>query len=130
MSLSAKYQAFLAKPTASALTDDAALNYITTLTTINGATAITKHFSVQEKLLKRKGDKVLGRIESSNALSIEVETTLEFIMGGGAYLPGLDDNFVADRTVTFPTVRVHSTNNMSFRTLPLTSDPTDPRSAV
>jgi hypothetical protein len=115
MSLSAKYQAFLARPTTDALTDDAALHYITTLTTLNSAAAIIKHFTVQEKLLKRKGDKVLGAIETHNALSIELETTLEFINGGGAYLPGLDDNFVADRTVSFPTVCIRFCNEPDMR---------------
>lgn len=106
MSLSAKYQAFLANPSSSALAENASLHYVTTLTTINNATAIIKHLSVQEKLLKKKGEKVLSAIEGANALSLDVETTLEFITGGGAYLPGLDDNFVADRTVTFPTIHM------------------------
>ena len=35
---------------------------------------------------------------------MDVEITIEFLTGGGAYLPGLDDNFVADRVVTFPMV--------------------------
>jgi hypothetical protein len=114
MSLSAKYQAFLAKPSADALTDNASLHYITTLTSITTAPAIVKHFTVQEKLLKRKGDKVLNAIESSNALSLEVETTIEFVNGGGAYLPGLDDNFIADRTVTFPMVALPQSALVGF----------------
>ena len=48
-------------------------------------------------------------VEGRHALSVDVETTLEFLNGGGAYLPGLDDNFVADRTVTFPMVSVPCT---------------------
>lgn len=104
MSLSARYQAFLARPSSDALVDNATLHYITTLTSISTAPAIVKHFTVQEKLLKKTGDKVLNAIESSNALSLEVETTIQFLNGGGAYLPGLDDNFIADRTVTFPMV--------------------------
>jgi hypothetical protein len=103
MSLSAKYQAFLARPSSGALAENASLHYITTLTSINTAPAIVKHFSVQEKLLKKRGEKVLNAIESSNAVSLEMETTIQFLNGGGAYLPGLDDNFIADRTVTFPT---------------------------
>jgi hypothetical protein len=113
MSLSAKYQAFLARPSADALADNASLHYITTLVTINTATAIIKHFTVQEKLLKKKGDKVLNVIESSNGLSLEIDTTIEFVAGGGAYLPGLDDNFVADRIVSFPMVR-RSSGGCSF----------------
>ncbi|KAF2277519.1 uncharacterized protein EI97DRAFT_432383 [Westerdykella ornata] len=104
MTLSAIYQAFLARPSSEALVDDASLHYITTLTSINTAAAIVKHYTVQEKLLKKRGDKVLNSIEDASALSLEVETTIEFVAGGGAYLPGLDDNFVADRTVTFPMI--------------------------
>jgi len=105
MTLSAKYGAFLASPSSGALADNAALHYITTLTTINDAPAIIKHLSVQEKLLKKKVQKVLSAIENDNALCVDVETTIEFIAGGGAYLPGLDDNFVSDRIVTMPMVR-------------------------
>jgi hypothetical protein len=105
MSLAAKYKAFLANPSPSALASEgASLHYITTLTSIYEAPAIMKHYAVQEKLLKKKEQKLLSVIESANALSVDVETTLEFIMGGGAYLPGLDDNFVSDRTVNFPMV--------------------------
>jgi hypothetical protein len=105
MSLAAKYKAFLARPSPSALaSENAALHYITTLTSIYEAPAIIKHFTVQEKLLKKKEQKLLSVIESANALSVDVETTIEFVNGGGAYLPGLDDNFVADRIVNFPMV--------------------------
>lgn len=47
---------------------------------------------------------MLHCIESENEICLDVETTLEFVTGGGAYLPGLDDNFLADRVVTFPIV--------------------------
>lgn len=106
MSLSASYKAFLASPSSGALADNASLHYITTTTSINDAPAIIKHFTVQEKLLKHKEHKVLSAIESSNGgLCVDLEVTVEFVNGGGAYLPGLDDNFVSDRTVTFPMVR-------------------------
>ena len=105
MSLSAKYQAFLASPNASALADDASLHYIPTLTSISTAVAIVKHFAAQDKQLKRKGNKVLSAIESADAVSLDVEATIEFVTGGGAFLPQVDDNFISDRTVTFPTVR-------------------------
>lgn len=104
MTLCAKYKAFLASPSTAALADNASLHYITTLTTLNDAPAIVKHFTVQEKLLKKKEQKILSVVEAADALSVDVETTIEFIHGGGAYLPGLDDNFVADRLVTFPMV--------------------------
>ncbi|KAF2270462.1 hypothetical protein CC78DRAFT_133504 [Lojkania enalia] len=106
MTLSAKYQAFLASPSSGALADNASLHYITTLTSIHEPAPILRHFSVQEKLLKKKAEKVLSAVESANGLCLDVETTIEFVAGGGAYLPGLDDNFVADRLVTFPMVHI------------------------
>ena len=104
-SLKSIYQSFLAKPNTSALIDTAALHYITTLTTIHTAGGITKHFAAHDKILKKKEEKVLNAVESPNSVCLDVETTLEFREGGGAYLPGLDDNFLADRVVTFPMVR-------------------------
>ena len=77
------YQAFLADPKGVALHDNASLSYITTLTTINGAAAVVKHFAAHDKVLKRKEEKALDAIESDNALYLEVETTLEFISSGG-----------------------------------------------
>ena len=104
-SLNSVYQNFLSNPNTSALNNNASLNYITTLTTINTAAAIIKHHAAHQKVLTKKEEKVLSSIEGSGALCLDVETTLEFLTGGGAYLPGLDDNFLADRVVTFPTVR-------------------------
>lgn len=104
-SLQAIYQDFLANPRADALSTEAAsLNYITTLTAITPAAAIVKHFAAHQQVLKKKEEKVLSVIEGQSALCLDVETTLEFLTGGGAYLPGLDDNFLADRVVTFPMV--------------------------
>ena len=103
-SLESIYQSFLASPSSSTLNDDASLNYITTLTTINGAAAIMKHHAAHQKVLAKRVEKVLGCVEGSDALCLDVETTLEFLTGGGAYLPGLDDNFLVDRVVTFPMV--------------------------
>ncbi|KAF2836265.1 hypothetical protein M501DRAFT_264237 [Patellaria atrata CBS 101060] len=108
MTLSEVYLRFLGNPTADALSDKATLSYLTTLTTINDPTAIIKHFGAQTKLLNRKGDRVLNTIEAQNALCLETETTLEFINGGGAYLPGLDDNFLADKTAVFPITHIVS----------------------
>jgi hypothetical protein len=106
MTLSATYLAFLNNPARAALADDAALHYITTLTSLHGADAVMKHLAVQEKLLKKKSHKILDTVEGRNALSVDVEVTIEFENGGGAYLPGLDDNFIADRTVTFPMIHI------------------------
>ncbi|KAF1999456.1 hypothetical protein P154DRAFT_436900 [Amniculicola lignicola CBS 123094] len=106
MTLSAKYQAFLASPAAGALAESATLHYITTLTSIHDAAPIMRHLAVQQKLLTKKAEKVISTIEGGNGLAIELETVIEFKSGGGAFLPGLDDNFVADRTVTFPVVHM------------------------
>lgn len=104
MSLSTTYQKFLASPSADALAEHASLNYITTLTTINDSLAILKHLTAQAKQLNKKEEKTIGAVEGNNGLCLDVETTLEFVSGGGAYLPGLDDNFLADRVVIFPVV--------------------------
>lgn len=104
MSLKGIYQQYLANPTASALADKAALNYVTTVLTINEPGAIQKHLNAQTKLLKKKDEKILSVVEGQNALCLEIETTIEFVTGGGAFLPGLDDNFLADRIVTLPLV--------------------------
>ena len=104
MALTATYQSFLATINSALLAKDATLNYVTTLTSINDNAAIVKHLAAQQKMLKKKTEKVINSIESSNALCLDVETTIEFVSGGGAYLPGLDDNFLADRIVTLPVV--------------------------
>ncbi|KAK4240048.1 hypothetical protein C8A03DRAFT_42423 [Achaetomium macrosporum] len=99
MALQAAYKQFLAAPSSSALTEDASLHYTTTTSSFTGATEIIKHLgSVRNKIKKKKED-ALFAIENQHALALEVETTLEFITSGGPYLPGLDDNFLADRTV-------------------------------
>ena len=115
-SLKSVYQSYLKSPTAASLNENASLNYITTLTTINTAAAIVKHHAAHQKVLQKKEEKVLSCIGDQDALCLEVETTIEFLTGGGAFLPGLDDNFLADRTVTFPLVsysRMHVVQFMS-----------------
>lgn len=104
MSLALAYEAFLASPSATHLSENASLNYITTLITVNGAAEIAKHASQQHSILKKQQEKVLSSIENGNAVCLEIETTVEFLTGGGAYVPGLDDNFIADHVVTFPIV--------------------------
>ncbi|KAI0574622.1 hypothetical protein PtrSN002B_005406 [Pyrenophora tritici-repentis] len=106
MTLCDTYSRFLATPSTGALADHATLHYVSTTTSITDATAIIKHLAVQEKLLKKTKQKILDAIEGNHGLSVDVETTIEFSNGGGAYLPGLDDNFVADRTVTFAMVHM------------------------
>lgn len=113
MALRAVYERFLAAPTLEALSPDASWNYITTTTTVTGAEQITKHLNTQQRIVKKKGDKTLSAVETPNAIVLDVETTLEFLTGGGAYLPSLDDNFLADRVVTFPTVHIVRFNSQN-----------------
>ena len=102
MSLSSQYQRFLTNPDVSVLAEGATLHYVTTLTTIHDAPKIMKHlFSTN---LEKREQKVLFAVQDNAALALEVETTIHFISSGGAYLPGLDDNFLADRVVTLPIV--------------------------
>lgn len=77
------YQNFLASPSTALLNDEASLNYITTLTTINSAAAVVKHFEAHQKILKKTEEKALNSIENDNAICLEIETTIEFTSGGG-----------------------------------------------
>jgi hypothetical protein len=104
MALQTAYKQFLAAPNSSFLANDASIHYITTLVTINGSSEVIKHFTSQSYELKKNEQTFLDVVEGTNALAVEVHTTLEFLSGGGSYLPGLDDNFLADRIVTFPIV--------------------------
>ncbi|KAH0545080.1 hypothetical protein FGG08_000851 [Glutinoglossum americanum] len=108
MSLQSIYTKFLAAPSAAALADDSAtsLHYIPTLTTIHEAQPIVKHLRAQVPQLKKREENVLSATESDTGLVLEVETTLELLTSGGAYLPGLDDNFLADKVLTFPIIHI------------------------
>jgi hypothetical protein len=115
MTLEDTYKQFLAAPNASSLAGNASLHYITTLVTVNGPNQILKHLAGQVHDLKKNEEKLLSVVEGRNALAAEVHTTIEFLAGGGAYLPTLDDNFLTDRGVTFPIVSmirpVRASNN-------------------
>lgn len=54
--------------------------------------------------MEKKTEKVISSFETNDSLVIEMETTIEFKTSGGLYLPGLDDNFLSDQTVTFALV--------------------------
>lgn len=111
MSLQAIYESFLGDPKAASLVETASLNYITTLTTIHHAEPIATHLQTQNKsVVKKKVEKVIGAVEGHSSLSLDVETTLEFISGGGAYLPRLE-NFVVDKIATLPTVSQQGLNS-------------------
>ena len=104
MALQGIYKVYLDGKDPALLSDNASLHYVPTLTTINASAAIAKHHAAHKKVLNKKEEKVLNSVEGSNSICLEIETTLEFVLGGGAYLPGLDDNFVSNRTVVLPMV--------------------------
>jgi len=104
MALQAAYKQFLAAPNSSALATDASLHYITTTTSIDGATDIIKHLASLRNQIKKKKEVALYAIEGQNAIALEADTTLEFVSSGGPFLPGLDDNFLSDKTVVLPIV--------------------------
>lgn len=104
MSFQSIYESFLALPKADSLAQDAVLSYITTLTSFSESAPILKHLESQRRILRKKTENILNAIEDRHALFLEIETVLEFITDGGAYLPGLDNNFLADQVVTLPIV--------------------------
>lgn len=104
MALAAVYKQFLDAPNSTQLSDGATLNYITTTTAFKGSDQIGKHFTTSAKQLKKKKQEFLSVVEGQNVIAAEVDTVIEFVTGGAAYLPGLDDNFLADRTVFLPIV--------------------------
>lgn len=104
MSLKDVYQRFLADHKSVSLAPDASLIYIPTTTKLEGPDAVIAHLSKQNNIVKPKAQDVLGVVEGADSLCLDVETTLEFVAGGGAYLPSLDDNFLVDHIASFPTV--------------------------
>ncbi|KAL4752131.1 hypothetical protein BDW72DRAFT_75566 [Aspergillus terricola var. indicus] len=105
MSLKDVYQKFLAAPSSAFLASDVSLIYITSTTEINGADRVIKHLSKQQEL-KINSQTVLDTVQGSNALSLDIETSLQFLTGGGAYLPNLDETFLFDRVAKFPTIHI------------------------
>lgn len=106
MALQAVYKQFLAAPSSSLLAADATLHYVTTTTSFRGPVEIIKHVGNLANQVNKKKEEFLSVVEGQNAAAFEIDTTLEFVTSGGTYLPGLDDNFLADRTVYLPVVRI------------------------
>lgn len=104
MSLATRYRQFLNRPSADLLAANANLHYLPTTTTITSSDAIVKHFDAQNQVLRKKNEEFKNIVEGPSSLCIEMSTTLEFNLGGGAYLPGIDDHLLADRSVTLPIV--------------------------
>lgn len=104
MALQAVYKQFLAAPNSSALAQSASLHYITTTTSFHGPTDIIKHLNSQRNQVKKDKEDILNVVEGQGALAIQTDLSLEFQDSGGAYLPGLDDQFLSDRVVHIPVV--------------------------
>ncbi|KAH0832453.1 hypothetical protein AYO21_05138 [Fonsecaea monophora] len=106
MTLKDIYQRFLELPNPISLSENASLHYITTLTTLTQPVNIVRHLETQnKKLVKTKSARIISAVEGPNAVALEVETVLEFISGGGSYLPGLE-NFVVDKIATIPVTHI------------------------
>ncbi|KAJ5347960.1 uncharacterized protein N7506_001213 [Penicillium brevicompactum] len=101
-----EYQRFLDNPKAAKLAGDISLIYVPTTTKFDQPDNVITHVLKQSHIVKTRSHNVISAIEGSDALCLDMETTLEFREGGGAYLPSLDDNFLADRVVTFPTIHI------------------------
>ncbi|KAJ5210036.1 Nucleic acid-binding OB-fold [Penicillium cf. griseofulvum] len=111
-----EYQRFLDNPRTAKLADDASLIYVPTTTKFEQADNVITHVLKNAKIVKTKSNQVISAIEGSDSLCLDMETTLEFTEGGGVYLPSLDDNFLADRVATFPTVHiVHFDSNQLIK---------------
>lgn len=103
MSNYTEYQKFLAKPESARLAGDVSLIYVPTTTKFDKLGSVISHLSKQAQILKTKRQEITGAIEGADAICLDVETTIEFTNGGGAYLPSLD-HVLVDHPVTFPTV--------------------------
>ncbi|KXJ92446.1 hypothetical protein Micbo1qcDRAFT_62067 [Microdochium bolleyi] len=106
MALADAYKQFLAAPNPSLLASDASLVYVTTGTVFKGVDKIIDHFKLTSKKLQTDKQEPLTVVEGHNAVVIEADTTIKFLTAGGAYLPGLDDNFLSDRTVHLPITHI------------------------
>ncbi|PWI65348.1 hypothetical protein PCL_07117 [Purpureocillium lilacinum] len=106
MAAAATYKQFLASPSSSLLADKATLHYIPTTTTFSGATEIIKHLNSLQKQVKKKKEEILNVVDGGSLIAVETDTGLEFQTSGGAYLPGLDDNFVTDRVAYLPIIHI------------------------
>lgn len=104
MSLQKTYLGFIASPNAFALTETASLHYITSGKSVNSRDSILGHLTRERKQLKKRVENVISSVETTDSLVLEVETEIEIITNGGNFLPGLDENFLADQIIIFPIV--------------------------
>lgn len=105
--MAAQYKAFLDSPSPDLLADDASLFYITTTTEIREAAAILKHLQVQHRQVEKKEEKILNTVESGDGcVFVETAVTFQFKLGGGALLPGIDENLLDEKVVVLPMMHV------------------------
>ena len=104
MALTAIYERFLTSPNPLSLSENASLHYIPTLTSYTQSGPIIRHLESQKNnMVKMKSQKVISAVEGASSVALEVDTTMEFIGSGGAYLPNLD-NFIIDKIAILPIV--------------------------
>ncbi|KAJ5936237.1 hypothetical protein N7454_005535 [Penicillium verhagenii] len=101
-----EYRKFLANPRSAKVAANLALIYVPSTTRFDGSDSVLTHLTKQTTIVKKNAENIINAIEASDSLVLDVETTLEFVEGGGAYLPSLSDNFLADRVVTIPTLHI------------------------
>ncbi|KAL9111380.1 MAG: hypothetical protein Q9227_004257 [Pyrenula ochraceoflavens] len=99
------YQSFLASPKVSDLSDDAILAYVTVVSSIQNSASIVKHLTSTE--IRHVIQKIIGTVDGGSNAFYDIENTIQFVAGGGKYLPGLDE-FIVDKTLTFPSFHVVS----------------------
>lgn len=135
MALAQIYERFFASPNPLSLADEAALHYIPTLKSFSQQGPVVRHLVSQNRdVVKVKSSKRISVVEGANSIALETETVLEFISGGGSYLPGLD-TFITDLVATLPMVRrphtIRSAQLILCRPISFTSMPSKrlPRSA-
>lgn len=106
------YKKFLNKGNAP-LAANVSLIYVPTTTRIDGADAVASHVRRQASIVEKQSEEIINVIESSNALCLDIEVTLKF-NGGGAYLPAMDDNFLADSVANISTVNSPRSRSLGF----------------
>lgn len=104
MSLEAIYKQYLLRPTNNHLATNAVINYIPANVVVGEASAILKHYDAQSQVVKKKKEEIKSVVEGPSSICCEIETTLQFSAGGGAYLPGIDAHLLADRVIVLPIV--------------------------
>ncbi|BFZ62041.1 hypothetical protein YB2330_003120 [Saitoella coloradoensis] len=97
------YDKYKSKPQASLLAEDATLQYITSGVTVTGANAIiTRRAKDRDEITVTEN--VITKHIASDSIVFEVAATITFTNGSGWLVPGIDDNFLFDKTIEIPLV--------------------------